>query len=30
MELISVWIVTSTGGGSDEYCVVPGKKKEGY
>jgi hypothetical protein len=29
-ELITEYISTSVGAGSEEYCVVPGNKKEGY
>ena len=30
MELIALMICKSAGAGSSEYCVVPGKRKEGY
>jgi hypothetical protein len=29
-EFITLWIVISSGAGSEEYWVVPGKRKEGY
>jgi hypothetical protein len=29
-ELILEWIFNPSGGGSDEYWVLPGNRKEGY
>jgi hypothetical protein len=30
IELITELILTFSGGGSEENCVVPGKRKDGY
>ena len=30
IELITTSIVSPLGAGSDEYCVLPGKRKSGY
>jgi hypothetical protein len=30
IELITLWMVRPAGAGSDEYCVLPGNRNEGY